>query len=275
VHRLRRIRHQLASERLQDDGPGHPDLIDATNQHLLQPDLGGLQADGIRILNQTGVRILGPGIVQKFRRHGIFVVGTIGVSTRATVKQVTSHHNCFSGLLMAGVSDSLVEGVVSVKNANNSGTAPCGGNCIVNSHNNRIRHNEFSGNGSGDSGATTSASACWPAAATGREEWHRRQHQRDPFRRTPGNVIRRNIIAGNPPGQVSRAFGASAGFDIRDDSAAAGSGTRNTVADNLCVTYSGPGPAPCPTTPRIAVDHNTSRKHHHDDEDEDDEDEHR
>jgi hypothetical protein len=58
-----------------------------------------------------------------------------------------------------------------------------------------------------------------------------------------GNVIRRNIIAGNPPVQVSKEFGASIGADIQDLSAA---GT-NTFEDNRCLTYAGSvAPAPCP-----------------------------
>ena len=67
--------------------------------------------------NQAGVQIIGPGMVQKFRRHGIFLVGAAGVSTNITVKHVTSHHNCFSGLLTNGMTDSTIEGIVSVRNA--------------------------------------------------------------------------------------------------------------------------------------------------------------
>jgi hypothetical protein len=68
--------------------------------------------DGIRILNQINAEILGPGVVQTFRRHGILIFGTIGASTRAKVKQVTSPHNCFSGVLTNGMSDSVIEEVV-------------------------------------------------------------------------------------------------------------------------------------------------------------------
>jgi hypothetical protein len=57
-----------------------------------------------------------------------------------------------------------------------------------------------------------------------------------------GNVIRRNIIAGNPPGQVSSDYGVSVGADIQDMSTP---GT-NTFEDNRCLTYSGSGPSPCP-----------------------------
>jgi hypothetical protein len=104
--------------------------------------------DGIRISNQTHSQILGPGMVQKFRRHGILIIGTIGIDTKAKVKHVTSHHNCFSGLLTFGVSDSVIEENVSVRNGNNSGPAHGAGATIANSHNNRIRGNQFSGNGS-------------------------------------------------------------------------------------------------------------------------------
>ena len=59
-----------------------------------------------------------------------------------------------------------------------------------------------------------------------------------------GNVIRRNIIAGNPPVQVSKEFGPSIGADIQDLSAP---GT-NTFDDNRCLTYAGSKePAPCPS----------------------------
>jgi hypothetical protein len=59
-----------------------------------------------------------------------------------------------------------------------------------------------------------------------------------------GNIIRRNIIAGNPPVQVSAEFGAAIGADIQDLSTA---GT-NTFEDNRCLTYAGSAqPAPCPS----------------------------
>ena len=54
-----------------------------------------------------------------------------------------------------------------------------------------------------------------------------------------GNVIRRNIIAGNPPGS----FSSSSGADIQDLSAAGA----NTFEDNRCLTYAGQTtPVPCP-----------------------------
>src|SRR5687767_6055084 len=100
------------------------------------PTSGNPQADGIRTLNVTHVRIVGPGMIQKFRRHGIFIVGQAGVQTRATISDLTTHHNCFSGILTNLMSSSLIQGIVSVRNAIHSAAAPCGGNCLVNSHNN-------------------------------------------------------------------------------------------------------------------------------------------
>jgi hypothetical protein len=94
------------------------------------------------------VQIIGPGMVQKFRRHGILILGAAGVSTNVTVKHITSHHNCLSGLLTNLMTDSVIEGIVSVRNPDNSGGAPCGGNCLVNSHNNHIVSSFFGGNGS-------------------------------------------------------------------------------------------------------------------------------
>lgn len=59
-----------------------------------------------------------------------------------------------------------------------------------------------------------------------------------------GNVIRRNIIAGNPPVQVSESFGKSVGADIQDVSPA---DTDNTFEENYCLVYVGKAdPAPCP-----------------------------
>jgi parallel beta-helix repeat protein len=63
-----------------------------------------------------------------------------------------------------------------------------------------------------------------------------------------GNVIRSNIVMGNPPAQVSMEFGASIGADIQDMSTL---GT-NTFENNRCLSYAGAAvPAPCP---RISKD---------------------
>jgi Right handed beta helix region len=230
-------------------GPADPDN---PSPGFCNATAGLPQADGIRVSDQIHGRILGPGMVQKFRRHGIFIIGTIGTSTNATVRHVTSHHNCFSGILTAAMSDSVIEDNVSVRNAVNSGGAPCGGNCIVNSHNNRIRRNQFSGNGSvgppaNDFGVglvgNSSGNVIEDNSIGGNTNGVLIQAD------AVDNLIRRNVIAGNPPSQVSRSFGALIGFDVKDESAVAGSGSRNTFERNWCVTYSGPGPALCPNFP--------------------------
>jgi hypothetical protein len=216
------------------------------------PTMQPANEDGIRIANKTHAQILGPGIVQKFRRHGVFVVGTAGISTNVTIRYITSNSNCFSGLLTNGMTDSVIEEIVSIRNASNSGNSPCGGNCLVSSHNNRIRRNQFSGNGavgppSNDFGVglinNSSGNVIEDNSIGGNINGVLIQAG------AVNNLIRRNVIAGNPPSQLSRLFGPLIGFDIKDESTVPGSGTRNTFERNWCVTYSGPGPAPCPNLP--------------------------
>ncbi|HEX9781705.1 MAG TPA: right-handed parallel beta-helix repeat-containing protein [Opitutaceae bacterium] len=231
--------------------------------------VGFLPEDGIATDGQSHVAILGPGLVQRFRRYGI-IVGlfpnpNVISSSKVTVKHVTSHHNCFSGLQLAFVSDSVIEENVSVRNAIASGAFSCGGTCILQSDNNRIRRNEYSGNGLAspnndfgigilagsdgnvieENGVGGNTNGIWIAATAG-----------------SGNVVRRNIIAGNPPVQL----GATGGVDIRDNSSA---GTI-TFKENLCITYLGfATPPPCPNIPKVAVRHHP-QSHDGDDDDEDD-----
>jgi len=233
--------------------------------------VGFLPEDGIATDGQSHVAILGPGLVQRFRRYGI-IVGlfpnpTAILSRKVSVKHVTSHHNCFSGLQLAFVSDSLIEENVSVRNASASGAFPCGGTCILQSDNNRIRRNEYSGNGSvappnndfgigvlaGSDGNVIEENAVggntngiWVAANAG-----------------TGNIVRRNIIAGNPPVEL---VGATGGVDIRDNSPA---GTV-TFEENLCITYQGfATPPPCPNIPKFAGHRHPQSHDGHDDDDDD------
>ena len=213
---------------------------------------GNPQADGVRTINVTHARIVGPGMIQKFRRHGIFIVGQSGIPTRATVSDVTSHHNCFSGILTNTMSSSLIEFVVSIRNAIQSGAAPCGGNCLVNSHNNTVRKNFFAGNGSAannnnDFGVgligNSSGNLIEDNSIGGNANGLLLQVA------TTGNLIRLNVIAGNPPSQFSKDYGAAIGADVKDEATA--NGGRNTFDRNWCVTYLGPGPAPCVNLPRF------------------------
>jgi hypothetical protein len=210
-----------------------------------------LPEDGITTDGQSYVAILGPGLVQKFRRHGLF----LDQSRKVTVRHVTSHHNCFSGVQMAFASESVIEENVSARNASASGVNACGGTCIFQSDNNRVRRNEYAGNGSvaapnndfgvgiltgsdgnrvEENGIGGNTNGVWVSAAAG-----------------SGNLVRRNIIAGNPPVEL----GATGGADIRDNAPA---GTV-TYKENLCLTYVGAGVAPCPSIPRFAGHRNASR----------------
>lgn len=230
-------------------GPAEPDNpASAMACTTTQP----ANADGIRIQNQTHVQVIGPGMVQRFRRHGLFLVGAPDVSTELTVRHITSNQNCFSGLLMTGVTNSAIEDMVSVNNASNAPGSPCGGNCIVNSHGNRIRRNMFSGNGSAgppsnDFGVglvgNSSGNIIEDNAIGGNFNGVLIQ----PL--AVDNVFRRNVIVGNPPGLISRTFGAAIGADIKDESTTGGSGSRNTFDRNWCIKYIGPGPAVCPNFP--------------------------
>jgi parallel beta-helix repeat protein len=141
---------------------------------------GNPQADGIRVMNVSNVNILGPGTIQKFRRHGLFAVGILGERTRLRVRGITSHHNCFSGLFTNGVSASVIEEIVSIRNGINSTAAPCGGNCLVNSHFNTIRRNVFAGNGSVANNSNDFGVGLISLSS--------------------GNLIERNTIAGNTNG---------------------------------------------------------------------------
>lgn len=210
------------------------------------------------------VVIEGPGLVQRMRRHGIALFGTPSDPVeKAVVKKVTSHQNCFSGIWLVLVNNSLVEGVVSARNSAASAFRPCGGVCVTNSNNNRVRRSEFFGNGSialgpppaaipndfgvglvgfssgniieeNGIGGNINGLALFPLGAA-----------------TPtGNLIRKNVIVGNPPIEVSAGNPGinPVGADIRDYSAAGS----NTFKENLCITYTGAtDPAPCPNVPRF------------------------
>jgi hypothetical protein len=77
--------------------------------------------DGIDVQGQTGVAIHGPGLIQRFRGPGIYLLTSMGV----TVTGVTVSTNCFSGILVGGGSDHEISGNISVRNGN--ATFPCGG----------------------------------------------------------------------------------------------------------------------------------------------------
>jgi len=211
--------------------------------------------DGIDVIGQTHVTILGPGIIQKFGPWGILLES----STRVTVKHVTANRNCWSGMQLSGVSDSEFEENLWVNNAVGSGDAPCGGICVADSNKNVIRKSKFSGNGTvnaPDDGNVDFGVGLEGASSGNRIEGNDMDGNANGVfvvdSTATGNVIRHNTILGNPPAQVRAAFPSTGpiftsadeqGFDIQDTSAAGA----NTFEDNLCLTYSGAAsPAPCP-----------------------------
>lgn len=77
---------------------------------------------GILTNSQPRVRVQGPGLVQRFRQHGVWVAG----SQDARVENLTASTNCGSGVFIAANAfGTLVEGVTAVRNG--SAAAPCGG----------------------------------------------------------------------------------------------------------------------------------------------------
>ncbi len=222
-------------------------------------------ADGIQSTFGE-VEIEGPGVVQRMRRHGIALLGTPSEPVEeAVVRKLVSHQNCFSGIFMGSVNHSLVEEVVAARNSANSEARPCGGVCVTNSDDNRVRRSEVAGNGTTAPGTTIpgpipndfgiglvgsssrniieengiggniSGLALFPIGAS-----------------TPAaNLIRNNVIVGNPPIEVSADNPTTnpVGADIRDFSAPGS----NTFEDNLCVTYTGDAdPPPCPSLTEYA-----------------------
>jgi parallel beta-helix repeat protein len=206
--------------------------------------------DGINVPDVADVKIQGPGVVRQFRLNGIRVQRSTGVK----IERVTASTNCTNGISLARSSDNDVRDNVSVRNG--STAFDSGGIAVTNdSNNNRIMRNEVSGNGYADppgapdfgigilngssnnvvkeNSAVGNANGILIGAASGG------------FGNPSGNIVRENIIVGNPPIQVSNSFPAFTGVDIRDLSPSGA----NTFENNLCLTYSGAGPAPCPNTP--------------------------
>ncbi len=232
-------------------GPASPPSGCADSPAFGPGNPGPFPFDGISTAGFDHVRIRGPGMVQQFRRHGIFVLE----SEKSIIEGVTSHFNCFSGILLGLADDNDLSENVSVRNGSASGAAPCGGNCITNSNGNRIRRNHFHGNGSvvpGGPGGTPNDFGVG-LVGTSRDNIIEENGIGGNvngilvFPATSGNLIRRNLIAGNPPVQLSVTAGTPVGVDIRDFSVPGA----NTFSDNHCISYEGATvPAPCPSFPR-------------------------
>lgn len=234
-------------------GSASPPAVCAQSPALAPGPAGPFPYDGISTAGFDGVRIRGPGMVQTFRRHGIFMFQT----DKAIVDNVTSHFNCYSGIFMGLSNENRISENVSVRNGSASGGAPCGGNCITNSNGNHIRRNHFHGNGSVALGPPTIPPTPNDfgvgLVGTSRDNVIEQNSIGGNingillYPMTAGNVIRHNLIAGNPPVQVDVTAGKSVGADIRDASPAGA----NTFGENHCITYEGAtSPAPCPNFPR-------------------------
>ena len=78
---------------------------------------------GIVVTGQHNVAILGPGLVQKFAVFGVALNG----ANKVRVEGLTASDNCFSGIFLAGTTDSDIEKNVSVRNSIASKGNPCGG----------------------------------------------------------------------------------------------------------------------------------------------------
>jgi hypothetical protein len=84
---------------------------------------------GISIANEVGIEanaqsnaaVVGPGVVQQFRSHGVRLLNSTGVK----VTGVTMSTNCSSGIIVQGGSLNEVEGNTAIRNGNLG--APCGG----------------------------------------------------------------------------------------------------------------------------------------------------
>src|SRR5688572_23785494 len=86
-------------------GPASPPTGCAASPAFGPGDPGPFPFDGISTAGFDHVKIRGPGMVQTFRRHGIFVFET----EKAFVEQVTAHYNCFSGILLGLSNDNDIK----------------------------------------------------------------------------------------------------------------------------------------------------------------------
>jgi parallel beta-helix repeat protein len=218
---------------------------------------------GVEANGRTGVKLEGPGVIQKFERWGIFLVS----SSAVTVRHVTANRNCWSGMQTLGTSGSNFEQDIWVNNAAGSNGAPCGGICLADSNNNTMRKSIFHGNGSLDyANGNVDFGVGFEGSSSGNvvEENDIGGNTNGVmfFNTSSGNVVRNNIIAGNPPGQVLKSFTASNQHGADITFRPSFSGANNTIEDNVCLTYiAGGGPATpaCPNTVREEVAESVGR----------------
>jgi parallel beta-helix repeat protein len=208
------------------------------------PTLG---EDGIDTGGQSHVEIEGPGLVRRFRNHGINISGGI----KNQMDRVTVSTNCNVGIHLAA-SDSDVEDNTATRNSSIA-TAPCGG-IEVGGNNNRVRRNELSGNG------LRFPFIDFGIAVFGKNNLIEENSAVGNVRRgiilfagATGNLLVRNTALGNPPLQVSVFFPDTPLIDM-DDLNPAGA---NTFIENHCEVGIGGASNACPSFPGFAGHHNS------------------
>jgi len=79
---------------------------------------------GITTNGFSDVQVRGPGLIQRFRNHGVNVTG----STGARVEDLTASTNCGSGIFVAANSfGTVVQDNTAVRNGASAPGSPCGG----------------------------------------------------------------------------------------------------------------------------------------------------
>jgi hypothetical protein len=212
-----------------------------TGQGNSQTGCGGVSFAGeigINVVNQKDVLIQGPGLVQRFRNHGIQLNG--GGNHR--IAEVTVSTNCMTGIfLLGGTADNQIDANVSVRNGHM--VNPCGGICLATGAiRNRIRRNRVSGNGY-VAGGNNFGIGLVTATVTGNvfEENLAVGNANGLYlvAGVVGNIFRRNFLMGNPPVQVAVDHATPAGYDVKNLAEAG----KNLFEDNICLTSVN---APCP-----------------------------
>jgi parallel beta helix pectate lyase-like protein len=231
------------------------------------PTAGAKFGVGIEAIDRTDVKIEGPGVIQHFERWGILLGLTGHPSSHVTVRKVTANRNCWSGMQTFSTSDSNFEEDIWINNAAGSNGAACGGICLANSNKNWMHKSTFYGNGSLDypNGNVDFGIGFEGSSSENRAEENDIGGNTNGvlfFNTSSNNVVRRNIIAGNPAAQVIKTFTAAnqQGADIAFRPMF--TGANNTFKDNFCLTYrqgAGPATAPCPTIRTEGVEEAASR----------------
>jgi parallel beta-helix repeat protein len=197
---------------------------------------------GITTNGQHSVGVRGPGAVQRFRNHGVFVTGG---SRNARVEDLTVSTNCTAGIRVAVAAfDTLVEGNTVVRNGATTPGSSCGGICL-NGRNSRIRRNIAHGNGYSNPPDDFGIGVIDGAQDNYIDE-NTVSGNTNGLYITAGavnTVVRNNVIVGNPAIQVGNAQPEARALDIVNLAAPG----ETKFERNLCLTAVN---APCPVVVR-------------------------